>query len=52
MQSNERREVKDPRGVSKWVWVKTATDDWLDCELEQLVVADAGGIHIELNDKK
>lgn len=48
LQANERRESRDARGVVRWQWFKTGADDWLDCELMQLVVADAGGLSVEI----
>lgn len=42
----ERTAKTDPRGVVSYEWVKTGPNDYLDCELEQLVVADLGGIAV------
>lgn len=40
----ERRAEQNERGIITHHWHKTGVDDWLDCELMQQVVADAGGI--------
>jgi len=48
MTSNERRTEKKSNGSMSSEWIKRAgvPDDWLDCELEQLVAADAGGVTV------
>jgi hypothetical protein len=42
----ERQAKEDSRGVIVFEWVKVGPNDWLDCELMQLVVADLGGLAV------
>ena len=48
----ERRQKKGPRGQVEYLFYSNGPDHFADCELEQLVVADIGGMTRKLNRPK